>query len=485
MYRGLLHFAAEGSACIFPLRRRRLFKSGCLLFFSIVISTIGCRKEAAGEPVPGDSVGRINRWVLDSLRRYYYWSADIPANYDYRLPTDQFFTALLSPADRFSWISDGAAIPPPSNSYFVYGFHYAWVAQPGRDELIGVVTLVNKGGAADAAGWERGTCFTAVNGKPVTLSNMAEINRQLQKGPVINLTPARWQGSDWELLPLLTLQARFAGENPVQWTRTFTAGGLSTGYLFYQSFDERYDAELLLAIAKLKQAGVRELILDLRYNAGGSVASSAKLAAMLTSRLTPQETWAIYEGNQWEGKKPRSLQAVLNTSTSGAGKTYAELQTRCLSLERIFVLTTNGTVSAAELLINNLRPFIPVIQIGRATAGKDEASFLIRDERNPRQVTWTMQPTIYKLFNKAGQGGYAAGLRPTHDLEEMATLPLAGIGEPEDPLVQKALQLIYGGSVPPEYTTLRIPLRPLAVKPLYHSAAEKTGQKPILLNNRE
>lgn len=448
----------------------------CMLAFSTA-----CRKGADVEPYPTDPLGRVNRWVLDSMRQYYYWVDDIPSGYDYAQPTEIFFKNLLSPHDRFSWISNGQDIPAPSNSYFMYGFHYALAEVPGYNGLIGVITLVNPSGAADRAGLKRGDYFTGVNGATITAATIETVKLQLKTGPQLTLVPAKWDNNTWTALPEIHLSVGFAAENPVHFTRTLSAGGITTGYLFYNSFDEHYDPQLLQAIIKLKQAGVSELVLDLRYNAGGSVATSAKLAALLAGNLTGGETYVIYQGNRHEGRKVRSLQAVLNTSGNSAGKQYADLQPNCLHLRRVFILATGATVSAAELIINNLGPFIPVIQIGETTAGKDEASFLIEDFRVPKEVNWKMQPTIYKLFNKHNQGAYHNGLAPAYPIPEIAQLPLHPIGEPGDPLLQKALQMIYGDNVPWGFVNLRAQVRGIPAKAVYHSAKEQALSPPVLI----
>lgn len=422
---------------------------------------VACKKEVTTEPYPTDPLGQVNRWVLDSMRRYYYWADDIPSNYDYTQHTEIFFQSLLSVNDRFSWISNGQDITAPSNSYFTYGFHYVLAEVPGLNGLLGIITLVNKGSSADLAGLKRGDYFMQVNGVAITVSNMNAVNLQLRTGPELSLTPAEFQNNAWTALPAVSFNQGYAAENPVHYIRSFTADGITTGYLFYNSFDENYDGQLLEAIAKLKQAGIKELILDLRYNAGGSVASSAKLAALLASGLTGNEVYVIYQGNHHEGKKPRSLQAVLNTSGNNIGKQYADLQVNGLNLQRVFILSTKATVSAAELIINNLKPFLPVIQLGETTAGKDEASFLIEDFRIPKQVFWKMQPTIYKLFNKNNHGGYNAGLVPQYPVAEIGQLPLYPIGEADDPLLKKALQIIYSNNIPGNFINLRLRRRPV------------------------
>ena len=459
----------------------------CLYLLLTVIlfpATQSCKKDTPDvEPYPTDSIGKINRWVLDSMRQYYYWSDDIPRDYDYSQSPEVFFKSLLSPNDRFSWISDGQAIRPPSTAYFTYGFHFSLVQAPGYPNYIGVVNLVNKGGPADRAALHRGSYFLKVNGVDITDDNKASIIAALKQAGQVKITPAEYVNNTWSPLPEITLRSGFSNENPVHYTRSFTAGGITTGYLFYNSFDENYDASLLQAVAKLKNANVRELILDLRYNAGGSVASSGKLAALLASSLTGAETYVIYEGNRHEGRKARSLQTILSVSGNSNGKQYTDLQAGKLSLQRVFILTTGATVSAAELIVNNLKPFMTVVQIGETTAGKDEGSFLIDDERVPKQVSWYMQPTIYKLVNKNNEGGYHDGLTPQYPIHEMAELPLAGVGEPDDPLVQKALQIIYGNNMPASFLNLRKQTsKILPVRTIYSSMIEQALLAPVISN---
>jgi C-terminal processing protease CtpA/Prc len=237
----------------------------------------------------------------------------------------------------------------------------------------------------------------------------------------------------------------------------------------------------LNVFVKFKNSGIRELIIDLRYNAGGSVASCAKLAALTASKLNSGETFAIYQGNSKEGRSSHTLQSVLNTSTNPAGREFTALQTKQLQLNRVFILTTNATVSAAELLVNNLKPFIQVIQIGEKTTGKDEASFAIAD----RQVDWVLQPIVYKLFNKNNEGDYAGGLIPQYLVSETASLPLSDIGTSEDALVGKALELIYGNGYTgdPEELRKAAPHLHISVKATYQSAIEQAVKaNPVIIH---
>lgn len=453
----------------------------CLILCGFFLLSCGKKDVTPPDPYPTDSLGKIDRWILDSMRQYYYWSDGLAGQPDYTLTPNLFFKNLLSTQDRFSWISNGSDVKAPSNSYFTYGFHYAFVQVAGMDSYLGVVTAVNTNGPADKAGFQRGSYFSKVNGTAITAANLAAINSQLKTGTRVTLTKMVYNNG-WQENGNTILPAGYASENAVYYTRSYAANGITTGYLYYSSFDENYDSQLLTAFGKLKTAQVSELILDLRYNAGGSVASSAKLAAMIARTLTAGETYAIYQGNSREGRKSRTLQQVLNTSSNATGRQYTALQEKALSLQRVFILTTRGTVSAAELVTNNLRPFIPVTRIGETTAGKNEASFLISDYRIPKQVYWQMEPTIYKLFNKNNEGNYEAGLTPQFPVAELEQLPLGAIGAADDVLVKKALELIYGTGLPGNFVTLRAVKQPtIPVVPVYRSAEDTDLQNAMIV----
>lgn len=447
-----------------------------------MLSSCG-KKDALPEPYPTDSLGKINRWVLDSMRRFYYWSNEIPSKPDYSLSPETFFKSLLSGSDRFSHIS-GPNVPPASNAYFTYGLQYAFLQVPGIDHYVGVVTLVNKGGGAAQAGFIRGSYFIKVNGSYVTAQNLQQTNQLLNNRGALQLTVATYTNNSWTAGDTRSVSPDFRNEDPVYYTRIFTGTGGKTGYLYYSSFNETYDASLLSAFSKFKSEGISDLILDLRYNAGGSVASCAKLAGMVASGLNAGEIFAIFQGNKEAGRSSRSLQDVLNTSGNAAGRQFADLQSRQLQLSRVFILTTGGTVSAAELLVNNLKPFISVIQIGEKTTGKDEASFTITDGRIPRQVDWVIQPIVYKLFNKNNEGNYAGGLMPQQIVNETSSLPLGDIGTSKDLLVRNALETIYGAGYTGEPTDLRVvPLHPaIRAKAVYQSVAEQAeNAAPVLI----
>ncbi|THU39209.1 hypothetical protein FAM09_11890 [Niastella caeni] len=416
-----------------------------ILLSAALLPGPACSKKEANWQ-PGDSLGVLNKWVYDSMQLYYYWSAEMPARPDYTLPTQEFFRSLLSPKDRFSWISNRSTVGSPKTSAELYGFHYTLTTHPfDAQKLVGVITCVVPGSYASNRGLKRGMLFSAVNDKTITQQSRQTAMQALQgESAVLQLATFNNDQTALTDSARVGVQRSFVPQKSVYATRVFELNGKKTGYLAYYLCAEKDDVVLLQSIQKLQQQGVSECILDLRYNAGGSVASATKLAAMLANTFKADSKFITYRGNRHGGTIKQSFQQAISFSGNASGKNMNELQSLNLHLSRLFILMSPETASAAELLIHNLAPYSNIIRIGETTLGKDEAAFPIEDQRNPRQVAWVLMPIVYKIADGFGKGDYATGLVPHYPVIETSRLPISPIGQPGDLPVDKALTLIFG-----------------------------------------
>ncbi|NJW54381.1 S41 family peptidase, partial [Salinimicrobium oceani] len=221
--------------------------------------------------------------------------------------------------------------------------------------------------------------------------------------------------------------------NPVQLVKTIDMDGTKIGYLMYNSFIDDFDDELNSAFAQLKSEGVTELVLDLRYNGGGSVESAVDLASMITGQFEGQifmkEQWNEKYQNYFEKNDPESLINRFN-KTIRTGETI-----NSLNLSRVYILTTNASASASELVINGLAPYIDVVQVGETTTGKFQASVTLYDsddfgkEGASKNHTYAIQPLVLKSANAQGKSDYVDGLTP--DVSKNEDISNLGIlGEP-------------------------------------------------------
>jgi C-terminal processing protease CtpA/Prc len=83
-----------------------------------------------------------------------------------------------------------------------------------------------------------------------------------------------------------------------------------------------------------------------------------------------------------------------------------------IPLKRVFVMTTHETCSASELIINGLRPYIPVITIGEKTCGKP----FLMNETGYKGYVYT--PVTAHLTNAYGRADYENGIQPDCEVEE-------------------------------------------------------------------
>lgn len=456
-------------------------RSNVMLLLILVLALTGCSKKdgsGAGLPIPADSVQTINRWILDSMLRYYYWSSDIKIPADLSGNPGSFFSNLKSPLDKYSWISDGKSVGPDQSSFSRFGFDYMIADYPpySSSQLLGVITLVAPASIADFSSLVRGTCFNKVNNLPLNATNVSAIQSLFAQSSKITLSLVRDSAGIWVSAGSKQMSPQYFEDRPVYKRQVFEKAGVKTGYIFYNAFSENFDADLLAAFASLRSQAVQELIIDMRYNSGGSTSSAAKMM-YLSSSCKPTDIFSIFQGNRnLYAQAPTFLKAVGNSTA-----VLSDLDSRRLNLSRVFILCSQQTASAAEMVINGLRPYMNVISIGSITAGKDMAGSVIRDLRQPKKIHWLIQPMIFKISNASNQGDYASGLSPDFLVEELKTLPLYGLGSKSDPLIKKSLELIYGSNeVNTMQATKEITMKPQEIRRLVY--VSERPDVPVLLN---
>ena len=174
-------------------------------------------------------------------------------------------------------------------------------------------------------------------------------------------------------------------------SRLFEVDGRKVGYIVFNTFVQPSTAALNDAFAALKTAGATELVLDLRYNGGGLVDVAVHLGSLIGGAVTNGQPMLNYVHNDKIG--PAANKTTRFTNPSDA-----------LNLQRLVVIATRSTASASELVINALRPFMPVTIVGDATYGKPVGSYGLRF---CDKVLW---PISFSIKNANLEGDYFAGL---------------------------------------------------------------------------
>lgn len=423
---------------------KNFLKNQLAVLFILSVFVLSCNRTDDEIPnFPEGSVESVNLWVQDSMKRYYFWADQIPAKPDYHLPVKDFFKSLLSPQDRFSFIvntTDSSTYPRSVRN--MYGFDYA-VLQLPNGEVITVIKLVLKSSPASNAGLERGMMIKKINGQTITASNAEQLTSSIANQTAIELTVGNWQNGSVVNEKNTMVYYGYSLEQSLM-SKIFEHNGKRTGYLYIYDFPDGMTPVLNQKFAEFKAAGIQELVLDLRYNYGGSVASAAALCALIPSGISANSQFITYKGNKNGGEVKRTFAQQIAYDSNALG--FNVLQSNSLGLNKLYVLTSGSTASASEIVINNLKPYLQVIQVGETTLGKDMAGFVIEDKRKPKKITWQIHPVIYKVFNANAEGGYSNGISPQFDVSEYI-LPLQPLGSEDEILLSTALGKIYLKSI--------------------------------------
>jgi C-terminal processing protease CtpA/Prc len=178
----------------------------------------------------------------------------------------------------------------------------------------------------------------------------------------------------------------------VSLTRVHEVDGRRVGYIFFRNFVRPSNDALDAAFAQLAASGIDDLVLDMRYNGGGLVNVARHLASLIGGVRTRGQVFAQYVHNDRNIRRNQVLR--FEDTPSGAG------------LERLIVITTRASASASELVINALRPFIPVVIVGDRTYGKPVGQYQIDF------CDKMLAPVAFTLRNANGEGDYFEGLAP-------------------------------------------------------------------------
>ncbi|KKO44519.1 carboxyl-terminal protease [Arsukibacterium ikkense] len=193
------------------------------------------------------------------------------------------------------------------------------------------------------------------------------------------------------------------------------------GYLVFNTFIELSETELEQAFSYFAQQNIDELVLDVRYNGGGLIRVANQLSSHIALPRLQGKTFVKYRYNDKNTSKNSTVTFAL-----GAGRTN-------LNLPRVFVLTTAGSCSSSELVINALSPFIDVVQIGETTCGKPVG------QMPDRVAGYRLFAINFQTVNALDFGDYFDGLMPNCQVN--ATVA-GDWGVSNDPLYAEALAYI-------------------------------------------
>lgn len=449
-----------------------------------------CTPTPVPEPDPSDPEDvQVNKWTYQILSYYYLWNEEVKAikpayETDYVSFLDNVLLAVkVNTLDGkvyngsrsfYSYITSTPVTRAESFEFApTYGMSiraYAFNIQTQTGNTLRYfarIQYVTPNSPAAKAGLKRGDWIGQIDGKQILANNFSDINKLLPTNSssvkvlkcsfTANSTQDGVIFKEEDASKAVTLTRTTVEENPIHTHKVLTTnGGAKVGYLLFNQFkrgydesdlenSDEYEQQLRTIFAEFKSAGIEELVLDLRYNGGGYVST----AQLLSSMIAPQSKL----GSKWLECRPNSSRKSTWYNLLNA----TEVADCNLSLPRLYVIASESSASASELMINNLRGLdVEVIHIGTTTVGKVVGMEVIdhlfnsTDKAIFGNYRYTIHPVSFRSYDAKGTSDYENGLTPNHlydeymDEQSLRWLEWGELGNPSEPMLRIALDKIDG-----------------------------------------
>ncbi|NGM64432.1 S41 family peptidase [Sphingobacterium sp. SGR-19] len=355
--------------------------------------------------------------------------------------------------DRYSYLVESGSEGNSSRSHGFwmdtnegYGIQFGWGVIGDVNYALPVIAFVEVGSPAQKAGVKRGMIVYSVNGEEIKamLGQSGEVSgadsekfkRKLEESTltlkVKTVETLEEEGQDYTM----TYSSSYAIDPIVKDSiYKYPEHNKNIGYLAYSSFEEEWryghdnQKRMDEVFKSFEDAGIKDLILDIRYNTGGYVDAAIYLANKLINKADDGKLMFYYEVNDY-------LRPYTEKASGEFDFTPVSFEKKnMLDLTTIYFLVTEQTASAAELLINVLKPYMDVVLIGDAnrTYGKPVGFF-------PEDITDDIQlwVTSFKTVNADEYTDYWNGLAV--DEGWIVDYFFLDFGDTRDDMLAKALE---------------------------------------------
>lgn len=409
----------------------------------------------------------LNTYMHKRLQQEYLWEQYNGLEVDLTMDYTQFLNTYLMKLGDVN-IEDGGVYRANSanaGKRFIYsniqevaavtkvietqslGFGPIFSSQIRPDGTIGLsIAYVHQGSPAWEAGMKRGDTIFKVNGVILNNSNYKDYMTALYYTPSGSYDFEFIRDADMSKSYRVSVTTGVYRYNPVIFSAIIPSGSHNIGYLVLENFDLDAQEFVVDIIQQLKDNNITDLILDLRFNPGGAVAQSRYLASAIagTAHLDDVFVEVDFRGSKHQSWKFRGGP----NDEDGMGIAPD------LGLKRLYVIGSENTASASELIINGLRGIdFPVYLYGSRTEGKNVGMTTTQTTYN--NVRYLFSPITFRVANAKGFGDYPDGFVPdvvvnnqnssyADDIDN--TFPYS-FGDWGDMRFNKALELAYNDIV--------------------------------------
>lgn len=393
-----------------------------------------------------------NHWIYDVMCDKYLWADNItdePAWKKFFGDADTFLGVVTAYGDDDDWsyvLCDTVESDPHSRGYYnhgeCYGFDFVLMTDPtGQTSKQYVrVKTVYPGSPAEECGLSRGDFISFYDGYKLSSSNIS--NLCSGQGCVLTVCHLGYDLSEqafvWEdTVSLVMGAARHVDDLAFPVTDVKDTLGMKVAYMMCNhlspdkltSGDNVYMSQLDEIMGGFREAGISELILDMRLCNDGTLDMARRLASYVVDQTCRDGVFAKTMWNSYNS----DLDSVY----------YYDSSVGSLGLGRVYVIVSGYTQGAAEWFINSLRKSQGeenVILVGQTTAGQN----VMTDSFRSDVYGLTLCPAVAYVADADGEYDYSAGFTPSDDnaVNEYDYVQLYPYGDARETLLSRAFYLI-------------------------------------------
>lgn len=392
----------------------------------------------------------LDSWMYDIMQQNYLWYGSMPSYDDVNLflAPAGFLAKVKASNDSYSFVDSVMETPLPT-----YGFDYSLVRSQDIDTAYNaLVTYVIPGSPAEKAGLQRGNWIMKVDTSYISKKYETALlqgtqARDLVMGVWKEVIPEVEEGEEepepvHKVVPNdITLKmgaAQIVEDNPFHKSKILDLSTGKVGYLMYNSFTagtkddpEKYNNELREWSAELAQENINKVILDLRYNAGGTLDCVQLLSTILAPSYYLDQKMTFLEYNDKNIDKDATLTFDQQLLKNGKN----------LDLNTLIVLISGETAGAPEMLMNNLNNKIQkLIGIGSSTKGQNVATEKFINE----EFSWAVNPVVCTVYNSE-HDTFSGGFQPHYSVSSSTDYStFLPFGDPKEALLSVAIGVLEG-----------------------------------------
>lgn len=295
-----------------------------------------------------------------------------------------------------------------------YGAAFAVLSATPPREIVVAYTDPNTPATNLPIPLTRGAAVISVDGAAVVNGDSAVLNAGLFQASAGETHTFEILDLGAQASRMITMTAANVASTPVQNIDVINTQSGRVGYMVFNDHIATAETGLVNAVNLLNAGqGIDDLILDLRYNGGGFLDIAAEMAYMIAGPA--QTAGRRFETLQFNDKHPvtdpvtnQPITPMPFHSTTQGFSLAPGAALPMLNLTRVYVITSSGTCSASESIMNGLRGAgVEVIQIGSTTCGKPYGFY---DRDNCGTTYFTIQ---FRGVNDMNFGDYADGFAPS------------------------------------------------------------------------